>query len=475
MTDRRGEDIAAAVRTARRRYDSGATRPTTWRIAQLDALARLLRTNGDHIEQALWQDLRKNPTEARLTETAVVLADIAYTRRRLRRWARPRRVGLPIVLRPATARLVPEPLGVVLIIAPWNYPVQLLFAPMVGAIGAGNAVVLKPSELTPTVSAVLADLVPRYLDKDAVQVVQGGVAETTELLEQRFDHIFYTGNGRVGRVVLHAAAEHLTPVTLELGGKSPAWFDDDAHLDQVARRIAWGKFLNAGQTCVAPDYVMTTPDRVGPLTRAITRAVTDMFGADPIASPDYGRIVNAQHHARLTSYLEGADVAHGGQADPATRYLAPTLVHLPLPSPGAVGESPLLTEEIFGPILPIVPMTTPEAAIDYINAHDKPLALYVFSASRATRARFIERTSSGGVGIDVPLLQAGVEALPFGGVGASGMGSYHGRYSFETFSHRKPVVRRLHALDTLGFAMPPFTAAKRRIAARSAGVTAEPR
>ncbi|SEG63179.1 aldehyde dehydrogenase (NAD+) [Nonomuraea solani] len=468
--ERPGQGIAEVMATARRRFDSGATRSLPWRITQLDALHRLLRENATLIEDALSTDLGKCPTETRLAETGVLLADIDHTRRHLRQWARPRRVGLPLSLWPATARLIPQPLGVVLVIAPWNYPVQLLFAPMIGAIAAGNAVILKPSELTPTVSAVLADVIPRYLDTDAIHLVQGGVPETTELLTQRFDHIFYTGNGTVGRVVLRAAAEHLTPVTLELGGKSPVWFDDDKHLDQVARRIAWGKFMNAGQTCVAPDYVMTTPDRVDTLIEALKRAVLDMLGPDAAQSPDYGRIVNARHHTRLLSYLEGADVAFGGQADPETCYLAPTIVRMPAPVPGA-SEPPLMSEEIFGPILPIVAMASSEAAIDYINAHDKPLALYVFSASRTTRESFVERTSSGGVGLDAPMLQAGIEALPFGGIGASGMGSYHGRYSFETFSHLKPVVRRSHTLDTLGFARPPFTAFKQKIAARSAGTT----
>lgn len=451
--------IAAVVDSARARFDSGATRPLRWRRAQLDGLARMLRENAGRIEHALWQDLRKSPTEARLTETGILQEEIAYVRRRLARWARPRRVGLPLTLQPASARIVPEPLGVVLIIAPWNYPVQLLLAPLVGAISAGNAAVLKPSELAPAVSAAMAELLPRYVDPDAVRVVEGGADETTELLRQRFDHIFYTGNGHVGRIVMRAAAEHLTPVTLELGGKSPAWFDDDAHLEQVARRIAWGRFLNAGQTCIAPDYVMTTPDRIAPLAAALERAVTDMLGPDPARSPDYGRIVNERHHARLMSALEGADVLFGGRADAATRYIAPTVVRVP------AADAALMTEEIFGPILPLVPMPSAEAAIAHVRAHDKPLALYVFSPSRRTREAFVAGTSSGGVGLDVPLIQIGAPQLPFGGVGASGMGAYHGRWSFDTLSHLKPVVRRRHALDTLFLIRPPFTRIKKRFAA----------
>ncbi|GAA1708507.1 aldehyde dehydrogenase family protein [Isoptericola hypogeus] len=462
----RTETIAAVVHTARDRFDSGATRLLSWRRAQLEALQRLLRENGPAIEAALWRDLRKNATEARLAETGVVLAEIAHTLRHLRRFTRPRRQRLPLSLQPATGRLVREPLGVALVIAPWNYPVQLLLAPLVGALAAGNAVVLKPSELTPTVSAVVAGLVPQYLDARAVQVVEGGVEESTELLRQRFDHIFYTGNGAVAKVVARAAAEHLTPVTLELGGKSPAWFDDDARLDQVARRLAWGKFLNAGQTCVAPDYVLTTPDRVDALTAALQRAITDLYGTDPARSDDYGRIVNDRHFTRLIGLLDGARIAVGGQRHAADRYIAPTVVHAPDPF-ASTDEPAYLREEIFGPILSIVPVADVDAAIGYVTARAKPLALYVFTGTASTREAFVARTSSGGVGLDAPMLQAGIADLPFGGVGASGMGAYHGQYSVDTFSHIKSVVRKPHMLDTLRFAQPPFTAAKQRIAERT--------
>lgn len=289
----------------------------------------------------------------------------------------------------------------------------------------------------------------------------------TELLTQRFDHIFYTGNSTVGRLIAHAAADHLTPITLELGGKSPAWVDDDARLNQVARRIVWGKYLNAGQTCVAPDYILTTPDRVEPLTTAMRQAITDMFGEDPSQSPDYGRIVNDRHHARLVSLLNGADIAIGGESEAATRYLAPTVVHAPAPGASLLDPT-YMREEIFGPILPIVPVPDVDAAIDYIVARDKPLALYVFTPSAKTRTAFVERTSSGGVGLDTPMLQAGIATMPFGGVGASGTGAYHGQYSIDTFSHRKTVVRKPHRLDMLTFAQPPYTPAKRKIAASSA-------
>ena len=442
---------AAAVAAARARFDSGAMRPLAWRRAQLDALARLLDENGQLLEDALWADLRKSPTETRLTETAIVRAELDEARRRLRAWMRPRRRTVPWFLLPATAALVPEPLGVILIIAPWNYPLQLTLAPLVGALAAGNAVVVKPSEHAPHTSAALAELLPRYLD--AVQVVEGAVDETTALLAEPFDHILYTGSGRVGRIVLRAAAEHLTPVTLELGGKSPVWFDDAAHLDQAARRIAWAAFLNAGQTCIRPDYVMTPPHLVEPLAQALERAVHDMLGPDPSRSPDYGRIVNEAQHARLVGMLGDADIAFGGRHDAATKYLEPTVTR-------ADTAASAMQDEIFGPILPLVATESVDAAIDHINAHDKPLALYVFTRSKATRRAFADRTSSGAIGYDAPLLQISAPHIPFGGVGASGMGGYHGRASFDLFSHLKPVVRRIHALDTLFLVRPPFTGLK---------------
>ncbi|MFB6612531.1 aldehyde dehydrogenase family protein [Agromyces sp. NPDC056379] len=460
-------DVVDTVDDARAYFETGATRPIAWRLNQLNQLAEMLRGHRTRFEQALWADLHKSATEAQLTELGSVLSDIAHTRKHLRAWTKPRRVRVQASLAPATAKLVTEPLGVVLIIAPWNYPIQLTIAPLIGAIAAGNAVVLKPSELAPRTSAVLAELIPRYLDRRAVHVVEGAVAETTALLAQKFDHIFYTGNGTVGRVVARAAAEHLTPTTLELGGKSPVWFDDDAHIHQVARRIAWAKFTNAGQTCIAPDYVLTTPDRVQPLTDAIAAATTEMWGEDPSQIADFGRIVNERHHARLVGYLADGHVAYGGDADASTRYLAPTILQL---AQGAQRQDlAVLRDEIFGPILPILPVASASEAIRHINAGDKPLAMYIFAGARTTRDRFVDETSSGAVGLDVPFIHAGVPSLPFGGVGESGMGAYHGEFSIRTFSHLKPVLRKPHFADTIKMVQPPYTPFSRRIAQKTAG------
>lgn len=458
--------IPAVVSDARKVFDSGATRSPAARAASLGALRAMITDNEAAIEAALWADLHKGAGEAQLTEIGVVLAEIGHALRHLRRWTRPRRGPVPLALWPARARLVSEPLGVVLVIAPWNYPLQLLLDPLAGVLAAGNTAVLKPSELAPETSALVARLVPAYFPGGEVRVVEGGVEETTELLAQRFDHIVFTGSGAVGRIVMRAAAEHLTPVTLELGGKSPAWVDDDARLDQAARRLVWAKFTNAGQTCVAPDYVMTTPDRVPALVEALRRAIADLWGDDPRASGDYGRVVNERQFDRLVALLDGADVVVGGEHDRAERYLAPTVVVSGGRAVGPDATDPLLREEIFGPVLPIVAVESAEQAVDVVNDWDKPLALYVFTSSARTRRLFEQRTSSGAVVHDAGLIHVAATGLPFGGVGASGMGAYHGPYSWRAFSHLKPVLRKPLALDTLRLAQPPYTGFGSRLAQR---------
>ncbi|MFI2760393.1 aldehyde dehydrogenase family protein [Streptomyces echinatus] len=427
-------DVVARLRAA---YGTGRTKPVEWRTGQLRRLRAMLTERGADLAAALHTDLGKSAAEARRTEIDFTVREIDHTLEHLADWLRPESAPVPAHLgADATAWTQYDPLGVVLVIAPWNYPAQLLLAPMVGALASGNAVVAKPSELAPATSAALAELIPAYLDTDAVAVVEGGVPETTALLAERFDHIFYTGNGTVGRVVMRAAAEHLTPVTLELGGKSPVFVDRGTDLDVVADRLARGKFLNAGQTCVAPDYVLTDPGTAPALEAALVRAVEGLFGADPARSPEYGRIINERHFDRLSALLGSGRVAVGGAADRAARYIAPTVLADVDP------ESPVMREEIFGPILPIVTVPGLDEAIGFINDRDKPLALYVFSESDETRDRIAAETSSGGLGHGLPLAHLTVSDLPFGGVGESGMGSYHGRYSIETFSHRKAVLAK---------------------------------
>ncbi|MEV6380187.1 aldehyde dehydrogenase family protein [Streptomyces sp. NPDC051773] len=427
-------DIVARLRAT---FRTGRTRPVEWRTGQLRRMRAMLTERGADLAAALKADLGKSSTEAYRTEIDFTVREIDHTLDHLDGWLRPESAPVPAHLgADATAWTRYDPLGVVLVIAPWNYPAQLLLAPVVGALASGNAVVAKPSELAPATSAALAELLPAYLDTDAVAVVEGGVPETTALLAERFDHVFYTGNGTVGRIVMRAAAEHLTPVTLELGGKSPVFVDRGTDLDVVADRLARGKFLNAGQTCVAPDYVLTDPETAAALEAALVRAVDALYGADPAASPEYGRIINERHFDRLSALLDSGRVVVGGGSDRTGKYIAPTVLADVDP------KSPVMQEEIFGPILPILTVSGLDEAIGFINDRDKPLALYVFSDSGETRDRIAAETSSGGLGYGLPLAHLTVSDLPFGGVGESGMGNYHGRYSIETFSHRKAVLNK---------------------------------
>ena len=447
------------VEHLRASFCAGRTRPIEWRRVQLERMHSMLEREEEAFADALATDLGKPTIEGWATELAFVVNEIDYTLEHLDEWMKPQKIHTPLTSQPARSRIVAEPLGVALVIAPWNYPLQLLLGPMVGALAAGNCVVAKPSEVSAATSHALAELVPKYLDADCVAVVEGGVPETAELLEQPFDHIFYTGNGRVGRVVMEAAAKRLTPVTLELGGKSPAIVAADARVGVAARRIAWGRFLNAGQTCVAPDYVLVERSVADELVDGIADAVRDFFGPDPQSSSDYARIVSDQHFRRLEGLLPGGTAVVGGSGEPATRYFSPTvLTNVDL-------AAPVMQEEIFGPILPVIPVDDVDEAIAFVTARDKPLALYVFSESRDTQRAVLDRTSSGGVCINHTLLQLSIPALPFGGVGASGMGAYHGKAGFDTFTHYKPVLSKPTRPDPrLGY--PPYTTRKEKLLRR---------
>ena len=455
-------DARTIVEGLRRTFGSGLTRPAAWRRSQLAQLERMIVDNESELLEAVRADLGKSSAEAYAADVGFTLGEIRHMAAHLDKWMAPQHVSLGFKLRPGSARVVPEPLGVVLVIAPWNLPVQLLLVPMATALAAGNAVVGKPSEVTPRVSAALARLIPRYLDQQAVAVVEGAVEETTALLEQRFDHIFYTGNGQVGRIVMAAAARHLTPVTLELGGKSPVIVDRNANLDVAARRIAWGKFTNAGQACIAPDYVLVHRDVEAELVERMTAVVRDFFGPDPKTSSDFSRIVNARHWRRLMDLLDAGgyqSVACGGAADEATCYVAPTILT------GVGPDAAVMAEEIFGPILPVLAVDDVEEAIEYVNTGEKPLALYVFSQDRAVVDRILGATSSGGVCVNGTILQVAVSDLPFGGVGGSGMGAYHGRWGFDTFSHRRAVLTRSTRFDP-PMMYPPMGRFKQRLMRR---------
>jgi aldehyde dehydrogenase (NAD+) len=445
------------VADLRAHYRAGVNRPLARRLEQLSRLRSLLTEGADELEAALAADLGKAAAESQLTEIGVVIGEIDHARRNLRRWLRPKRVPTPLIIAPATSSVLREPLGVVLIIAPWNYPVQLTLAPLVGALAAGNTVVLKPSEIAPATSAALARLIPRYLDTRVVTVVEGGVDETTALLGQKFDHIFYTGNGRVGRIVMQAAAAHLTPVTLELGGKSPVYVDSTVDLRVAARRVAWGKFMNAGQTCVAPDYLLVEASIAARFVELLRESILGFYGADPATSGSYGHIITDQHFDRLVGLLDDATVAIGGESDAATRFIAPTVLT------GVDRGSASMQQEIFGPILPVIPVSGIQEAVDFINDGDKPLALYAFTRSKQAQRKLLRETSSGAVSVGVPSMHLLVGGLPFGGVGESGMGAYHGERSVALFSHEKAVLAKPLKPDTVGLVYPPYDQKKYRL------------
>jgi aldehyde dehydrogenase (NAD+) len=451
--------IPTLVSGLRDAFESGRTRPMEWRRRQLRRMKAMLEEREAELLDALAADLGKPRIEGWASDIGIVINEIEHVMRHLGTWMKPERVWTPLAQRPGRATVQREPYGVALVIAPWNYPVHLLLLPMVGALAAGNAVVGKPSEVSAHTSATLGRVVPEYLEPDTVAIVEGGIAETQALLAERFDHVFYTGNGRVGRIVMEAAAKHLTPVTLELGGKSPVIVDDEANIEVAARRIAFGKFLNAGQTCIAPDYALVARDRHDELVQQIAHAIRDFYGPDPAASPDYARIVNDAHFQRLEQLLAASTPAIGGETRAGERYIAPTVLRDVAP------DSPVMTEEIFGPILPVLPVADVDEAIDFVNERDRPLALYVFSEAGAVQRRVLEQTSSGGACVNATVMHVAVPELPFGGVGASGMGAYHGKASFDVFSHRKSVLVKSTRLDPK-IAYPPYTKVKERLIRR---------
>lgn len=448
--------IPDALQRLRATFALGKTRPVEWRLHQLGELARMMREHAADFSAALQADLHKCSFETALSELGFVESEAKYARKHLRRWARSRRVPTPMMALPGHSYIQPEPKGVVLIIAPWNYPLSMVCAPLVGAIAAGNCALMKPSEITTHTSATIARLLPRYLDNDAFAVIEGGVPETTELLANRFDHILYTGNEHVARIVMTAAAKHLTPCTLELGGKSPCLIDKSADLDVAASRIAWGKFINAGQTCVAPDHVLVHRAVAARFTELLAAKIKEFYGDDPSQSPDYCRIASERHAARFAKLLEGQKIHTGGQVDVAKRYVAPTIVlDPPL-------DSELMQEEIFGPVLPIITVDEMHHAISIVASRPKPLALYLFTKSKALENAVLEKLSAGSVCINDAVIFMVSPELPFGGIGNSGMGRYTGWYGFETFSHMKPVMKRSFRFDA-PMRYPPYSDFKRRI------------
>jgi aldehyde dehydrogenase (NAD+) len=425
---------AGVLADLRRVFAAGRTRVLEWRLEQLRAIERFLDEREPEIAAALAEDLGRSPAEAWLGDVASSKGEAAYARKHVRKWMRRRRESLPLAQLPGRAWVQYDPLGVVLVIGPWNYPLYLSLAPLVAAVAAGNCAVIKPSELAPATSALLARLLPQYVDAEAVRVIEGDAATTQELLAAGFDHVLFTGGTEVGKKIMAAAAPTLTPVTLELGGKSPVIVTADADIDVAARRIAWVKLLNSGQTCIAPDYVLADHRIVADLVDKIVSNVRD-FRAGEV---DPGlRIVNQRQFDRLVSLISTTDgkVVTGGRSDGATLRIEPTLIVDPSPT------DPVMADEIFGPLLPVLTVESLDQAVQFVNSRPKPLALYVFASGQLGRD-LIDRIPSGGAVINHVAMHCLVPSLPFGGVGASGMGAYHGKWGFDTLSHRRAVLSK---------------------------------
>ncbi|MCW2856584.1 MAG: alkH [Marmoricola sp.] len=440
-------EAAATLTRLRNYFATGVTRDASWRIGQLEALKRLLVEREREIVEAVKADLGRNDFDAWFGDVAPPTGDVEYALKHLKSWMKPQRRKVPLVQMPGTARIQYEPLGVVLVIGPWNYPVNLSLGPLVAALAAGNCAVLKPSEVAPKTSALMAELLPAYLDNDAVAVVEGDGVVTQELLAQGFDLAFFTGGTEIGRKIMAGAANTLTPVILELGGKSPVFVTPDADLDVTARRIAWVKLLNSGQTCIAPDYLIVHESVKDELVAKIRSSLTEMSAGEPAGRP----IVNERQFDRLCGYLAATNGSVvGGEIDAAARSITPTI----LVDPDL--DEPSMTEEIFGPILPVITYTDLDEAIRLVNSRPKPLGLYVFSGNRRVADRIVEQIPAGGAVINHCAIHYLLPSLPFGGVGASGMGSYHGEWGFYAFSHRKSVAVKSFKPD-LRMVYPPYS------------------
>ena len=443
-------DFLSLVASQRQFFVSGATRPVAWRKTQLEAVKTLFTVHHDELCDALWKDLRRNANDADLMDVAYCAKEAEYALKNVDDWMKPQREPMPLVFEPGRIRVHRDPLGVVLIIGAWNEPFMLTFGPLVGALAAGNTAVLKPSEIAVNCAAAAARLVPKYFDPRAVAVAEGGVPETTALLEMQWDMIFFTGSPQVGRIIHQAAAKHLTPCVLELGGKNPTIVHSSADLKVAARRIAFGRYANSGQICTAPDHVLVWPEVKDEFVRLMGETIREFYGDDPIHSPDYGRIINRRNFDRLAALLGSGTVAHGGRTDAEQLYIAPTVLV------DVAVDSPIMQEEVFGPILPVLEITSVEAVIDWINARPSPLGVYIFAEDDAVVERILGNTRSGDAEINDCAIHPLFPELPFGGVGNSGMGKYHGRWGFEAFTNARGVLTHSAKVDP-GVRYPPYS------------------
>jgi len=431
-------DFHKLVEDVRSAFDTGRSKNIDWRIEQLKGIERMLVENEATFLAALKSDLNKPKQDAYMSEIDFLKNDVISTLRNIKDWTKDQICEKSPLTLLDTVFMHPEPFGTVLVIGAWNFPLHLTLAPVLPAIAAGNCVILKPSEISPATAKAMEELIPKYVDNKCIRVVCGGVPETTELLKEKFDYIFYTGSTMVGKIVGAAANKHLTPCTLELGGKSPAFIDDSGNLEYKVKRLCWGKFNNSGQICVAPDYVLCSKEVEKKMVPIMKKVLKEWYSENPEISKDYCRIVSNRHLDRLQGMLSktNGDVVVGGRSIPEDKFMEPTVVT------GVGMDDSTMQEEIFGPILPIINVESTEEAINIINARDKPLALYVFTDRENVQEMFKKQTSSGGLLFNDTIMHLSVEELPFGGVGASGMGAYHGKHGFDTFTHMKPVLKK---------------------------------
>lgn len=444
------DQLQSILQQQRTFFATGKTRDLAFRLTQLTKLRDAVIEYQDRIIAAVQADLGRPPFEAYFE--IATLGEVKLAIKQLKTWIKPRKVSTTVDLFPASAWVEPEPLGVALIIGPWNYPFQLTISPLVGAIAAGNCAILKPSEHAPATAAVVSELIRSVFPADYIAVIEGDAQVSQALLAEKFDHIFFTGGTEIGRIVMQAAAKNLTPVTLELGGKSPCIVDRSVRLDYAAKRIAWGKFINAGQTCIAPDYLLVDESIKAEFMLLLARAIKELYGDNPSTSPDFSRIINQRQLSRLASLLttHASNIIIGGEVNADDRYIAPTVLD------AITWDDAIMESEIFGPILPVITYTNLDEAIAQINARPKPLALYIFAQDTAVETKILRSVSSGSVCINDTVMQVALSSLPFGGVGDSGMGSYHGKASFDTFSHYRSYLKRSMLFD-LDWRYAPYT------------------
>lgn len=434
-------ELDQLIKKQRTYFEKGKTRGISWRIGALQTLRRCISDHQNEIEAALGSDLGKSGMESYMCETGMVLSELSFMIRHLKRYAKEKRVPTPLAQFHSKSFTSPEPYGVVLIMSPWNYPFMLAMDPLIGAIAAGNCAVVKPSAYAPATADLIEKIIKACFSEQFVSVVKGGRAENTVLLNQKFDFIFFTGSVSVGRLVMEKAAKHLTPVCLELGGKSPCIVDKTADIRRAAQRIVFGKYLNLGQTCVAPDYLLVHETVKEQLLKEMERCIKKQFGNTPLENPDYGKLINEKHFNRVLGLIEKEKVYTGGQYNRDTLQIAPTILDKVSPS------DPVMQEEIFGPILPVLTFRELSEVIAFVGRYEKPLAFYLFTNSKKTEKMLLNNCSFGGGCINDTIIHLATSHMGFGGVGASGMGSYHGKQSFETFSHRRSIVKKYNWID----------------------------